>query len=139
MTKYYQITTSAKEITLKNIKKGDYIIASGPIIDKSVTANVVFVDEEYIVKSGKIIEVNKDDSYLKVISSDKDNYTLDQEVRTKMQMVNAQTLEIENTTLGKIKEGDTIHWVCKKSSASKEPNRYSAERILVVPQELFMK
>ncbi len=38
----------------------------------------------------------------------------------------------------KIKEGDTIHYVLKKTGKEREANRYSALRVMVIPQEYFI-
>ncbi len=129
-----------KEIKTTDLKKGDYIIVSGPQLDKAVTANTIYKDEEYIVKSGKITEVNTDDVYLKIVSSDKDSIILDIPTRIRLQLLNSKTLEIEPVTLAKIKEGDTVHFVYKKASDQKDASsRAKAERVLIVPQEFFQK
>jgi len=139
LTKYYQITgTQAKEIKSSDIKKGSFIITTGVENDKVITANTIYVDEMFLVKSGKITEVDKSNFALKVISSDKDNYTLEIETTTKQQMVNVKTLGAETAGFSKIKEGDTIHFVVKKTGNEKD-NTYTAVKILVIPQEYFMK
>lgn len=140
LTKFFQITgNSKKEIKSSDIKKGAYLIISGPRIDKSVTANAIYMDEEFLVSAGKISEVNKDDLSLKVTTSDKDTHTLDIEVSSKQQILNSKTLQLESSGFSKIKEGDTAHFVIKKSGKNKELNRYSAVRILIIPQEYFLK
>ena len=143
LTKIYQINGAAKkEIKMSDITKDSYIIASGPLIDKTISANVVYVDEEFVVKSGKITEINTDGYFVRIVSFFKDTYTLDIETYTKMEILNAKTLALETTRFSKLKEGDTVHFVFKKLAVSgdkKEPNRYSALKLLVVPQEYFMK
>lgn len=140
LTKLYSVATGQKkDLKSADLKKGIYIIASGPLAEKEVSANVIYQDSQYIVKTGKITEINKDDSYLKVLSSDKDSYTLDIETSTKLQMLDSKTLEVESTRLLKMKEGDTIHFVVEKTGDEKEPNRYSADKVLIVPQEYFIK
>lgn len=140
LTKVYQIIgTQKKEIQFKDVKKDAYSIVTGPLIDKTITANFVYLDEEFIVKTGKITEVNKTDYYIKVLSTEKDTYTLDIEASTKQQMLNVKTLEIEKVGFSKIKEGDSIHFVVKKTGKEKEKNRFAAQKILIIPQEYFMK
>jgi hypothetical protein len=46
---------------------------------------------------------------------------------------------MEKSGFSKIKEGDTVHFVVKKTGEEKELNRYSAQKILVIPQEFFIK
>lgn len=140
LTKFYQITTGQKkEIKFQDLKKGSYVIVTGVINDKIVEANAVYIDELFIVGSGKISEVNKEDFYIKVVTSEKENYTLDIETFSKQLIMNIKTLEIEKVGFSKIKEGDTIHFVVKKSGLEKEINRYAAQKVLILPQEYFIK
>jgi hypothetical protein len=140
LTKIYQIIgAQKKEVKFSDVKKDSYIIVTGPLIDKTVTANFIYLDEQYIVKAGKITDVNSDDYYIKVTTTEKDNYTLDIETTTTSQMLNIKTLTPEKIGFSKIKEGDTIHFVVRKTGKEEEPNRYSASKILIVPQEYFMK
>jgi hypothetical protein len=140
ITKYYQVAgTGKKEIKLKDLTKDTYIIVSGPTLDKTVQANVIYVDEQFIIKSGKIVEINKDDNIIKVASTEKDNYDLDYTTKTKFQMLNIKTLDVESTTLAKIKEGDTIHFVGKNTDPTKDSTRLAAQKIFIIPQEYFSK
>lgn len=137
-TTFYQISTQGnKEIKQSDLKKGDYIIANGLINGDSITANYIYVDKRYFVNSGKIIEINKQDYFVKVLSSEKDNFTLDIETYTKVKMLNIKSLEIEKSGFSKLKEGDSIHFIYKKTGEEKEQNRFSAQTILVIPQEFF--
>lgn len=142
LTKIYQISGGQKkEIKISDVKKDSYVIVTGPLIDKTTNANLIYLDEQFLVKSGKITEVNKTDYFLKVLTTEKDNYILDIESYTKQQILNIKTLNIEVTGFSKIKEGDTIHFVVKKGDLveGKEINRYPAQKILVIPQEYFVK
>ncbi|OGK08390.1 hypothetical protein A2767_06405 [Candidatus Roizmanbacteria bacterium RIFCSPHIGHO2_01_FULL_35_10] len=140
LTKFFQITgEQKKEVNLKSLKKNIYIIVTGIIKDNSIDANIVYLDELFIVGSGKVTEVNKEDYFISVITSDKEKYTLDIETFTKQLLLNIKTLVPENVGFSKIKEGDSIHFVVKKTGAEKELNRYSAQKILTIPQEYFVK
>lgn len=139
LTKYYKVAGNGrKEIKLSDIEKGDYVIAAGVINDKSVNANFVYIDESYIVKTGKVTEANNSTYVLKVVTTDKDNYNLSIETTTKQQIVNSKTLVVERVGFSKIKEGDTIHFVVKQTGQEKN-NTYSALKILIIPQEYFMQ
>lgn len=139
LTKIYQIPTGIKkEIKLTDIKKGAYIIVSGPLIDKTIAANVVYEDDRYEVKSGKITQVDKVGFIVDVVTTEKDEYTLDVETFTRTQMVDAKTLELQTVGFTKLKEGDSIHFVIKKTGTEKE-NRFAAQKILIIPQEYFIK
>jgi len=140
LTKLYRIVgATKKEIKIGDIKPDNYVIASGPVADTNIQANVVYVDDPYIVQSGKITEVNKTDYYIKVMTSDKTEYTLDIESSTKQFLMNIKTLEVERTGFSKIKEGDIMHFSAVKTVSEKDKNRYAAGKILIVPQEYFLK
>ncbi|EKE14431.1 MAG: hypothetical protein ACD_12C00509G0001 [uncultured bacterium] len=53
-------------------------------------------------------------------------------------MINIKTLLKETIGFSKLKEGDTVHFVVKKTGTEKN-NEYSAYKILVIPQEYFIK
>ncbi|MBI4009406.1 hypothetical protein HY357_04170 [Candidatus Roizmanbacteria bacterium] len=140
LTKYYQIVgTTRKEIKLSDIKKGSYIIVTGVMNNNKIEANAIYLDEFFLIVSGKVSEVNKQEFFIRAVTSDKENYTLDVETFTKQQMINVKTLVLEKVGFSKIKEGDTIHFVIKKSGTEKESNRFAAQKILIIPQEYFIK
>jgi hypothetical protein len=138
ITKYYQIKGSQMlEINFSELKKNQYIIASGLIDNNKVTANFIYLDEPFLVMSGKVTEVNKTEYYLKVLTNEKEVYLLDIETTTRQLILNIKTINLEKTGFSKIKEGDTIYFVIKNSKEKKE--RYSAEKILIIPQEYFIQ
>lgn len=138
LTKYFKITgAQKKEIKADDIKKNNYAIVSGVAADNIVTANVVLIDENFLVDSGKITEINKESYNIKVLISDKNTYSLDIETDTKQYMVNIKTLLKETIGFSKIKEGDTVHFVVKKTEEEKN-NNYSAIKILIIPQEYLI-
>lgn len=142
LTKYFKITgAQKKEIKADDIVKNDYAIVSGVVADNIITANVVLIDENFLVDSGKITEINKDNYNVKVLTSDKNNYSLDFETNTKQFMVNIKTLDLERVGFSKVKEGDTVHFVVKKTGnpPAGGNNNYSAIKILIIPQEYFIK
>ena len=115
LTKYFKITgAQKKEIKVDDIKKNDYAIVRGGGGGNIITANVVLIDENFLVDSGKITEINKDNYNVKVLTSDKNTYSLDFETNTKQFMVNIKTLDLERVGFSKVKEGDTVHFVVKK-------------------------
>jgi len=138
LTTLFRIVGSTKkEIKKSELKVGDYVIVAGQMLDDTLEANEVYIDEQFLVKTAKITELSKSDYYLKVITYDKDEYTLDIQSSTRQFMLNTKTKEIEASGFSKIKEGDAVHFVVSKTNQGKgkEKNRYDAVRILVVPQE----
>ncbi len=140
LTKIYQIVGGQKkELKKSNLAKDDYVLVSGLISDKSVTANVIYIDQQYLVESGKITEVNKTDYYIRVTTPEKDSYVVDVETYTKINTVDIKTLTVERSGFSKLKEGDTVHFIYQPPVSEKEKNRIAAQRILMIPQEYFMK
>lgn len=139
LTKAFKVLgTTKKEIKTSDITKGDYAIVSGVVADNVITANVVLIDENFLVDSGKITEINKDTYNIKVLTSDKNTYSLDIETGTKQYMINIKTLVREVIGFSKLKEGDMVHFVVKKTAEQKN-NDYSGVKILIIPQEYFIK
>lgn len=137
---YSLINGVKKEKEFNDIVKNDYVIITGPIIDKNVNANSVYIEEKYLLQSGKVTEINSEDFYLNILNVDKENDLVDIETYSKIFLINIKTLENERIGFSKIKVGDTIHIVYKKSfEDKKEERRYSATRILVIPQEYFLQ
>jgi hypothetical protein len=142
LTKFFKVLgTTKKEIKNSDLSKDDYAIVSGVVTDNIITANVVLIDENFLVDSGKITEINKDNYSIKVLTSDKNTYNLDIESSTKQYMIDIKTLAIEKVGFSKLKEGDTVHFVIKKGAKppAGDNNNYSAYKILLIPQEYFIK
>lgn len=140
LTKIYQIVNNQKkEIKLSQIKKNDYLIINGPLSDKTIAANYIFVDEMYMLNVGRVTEIDSDNYSLKIITADKEDVDLDIETKTKRLMLDIKTLQTVTIGFSKIKEGDTIHFVVKKTQTDKEATRFSAVKILIIPQEYFIK
>lgn len=138
LTKVFKVLgTTKKEIKKEDVSKNDYVIASGVVADIIMTANVVLIDENFVADSGKITEINKGNYNIKVLTTDKSTYSLDIETNTKQNLINIKTLLLETIGFSKLKEGDTVHFVVKKTGTEK--NNFSAYKILIVPQEYFIK
>ena len=87
LTKIYKINgTTTADLKSSDLTKNDYIIVTGPLIDKTITANFIYQDDQYFVKSGKVTEINQSEYYLRVTTTDKDNLIMDIETLTKMSL-----------------------------------------------------
>lgn len=142
LTNIYRIAgTTSKEIKKSDLKKDDYVIVTGQQLNEGIEADSIHIDEEFIVRTGSIIEVSKEGFFLKVVTNDKEEYTLDIQSSTRQFMYNMKTKENERTGFSKLKEGDAIHFVVSKTNPgdSTEKNRYDAVRILVIPQEFLVR
>jgi cold shock CspA family protein len=139
VTSFYRISgASRSEIKSEDLEKGNYILVTGPEIGNEITANTVHVDEHYIAKSGKIIEVNVDSFYVKIRTLEKDDIIIDIERGTKSQIIDIKTLELSTAGFSKLKEGDNLHFVAKRGQDKKQ-SRFSAVKIIIIPQEYFIK
>lgn len=138
-TMYRIVGSTKKEIKKSDLVKGNYIIVTGQQLNEGIEASNIYVDEEFIVRTGSIFEVSKSSYYLKVITSDKEEFTLDIQSSTRQFMYNIKSKELEKTGFSKMKEGDTVHFVVSKTNPgeSTEKNRFDAVRILVIPQEFI--
>ena len=140
LTSFYEVVGSKiKEITLDDISKGEYIFITGPEIGETVTANAVYKDTQYLVMSGKITEVNKDDFTIKIVTVDKSNYVLDIEKRTDQNLLDIKTLETDSIGFSKIKEGDAIHVVVEGDPEKPDQTRFTAIKFLIIPNEYFLQ
>jgi len=140
LTKVYKISgATKKEIQVKDLVKDDYLIVTGPISDTSVTANEIYVDEKYLAKVGRVTEVDKTNFNLKIMTPEKEEYSLDIESDTAQSILNIKTLIVEKSGFSKIKEGDMVHFVVTKSQLEQKNNQFSAKKILTIPQEFFIK
>lgn len=138
ITKIYQIKgNQVSEYKFSDLTINDFVIISGIMDGLTINANSIYKEEQFLVLKGKIIEVNKQEYALKILTDEKKNYILDIETYTNQNMLNIKTLEIEKIGFSKIKEGDTIHFVIKKDKEGKL-NRFSARKILIIPQEYFL-
>ena len=139
LTKYFQVNPSIlKEISLDDFEVDDYVIITGPISGKVITANNVYKDENFTSGSGIVSDTGQGDFALKVVTLENETLTLDIETATKRKILNIKTLELEDVGFSKIKSGDVIHFFYKKIS-NKDEKKYSTSKILVIPQEYFSK
>ena len=139
LTKYFQVNVTAlKEITLDDFEVDDYIIITGPISGKVITANNVYKDENFTSGSGIVSDTGQGDFVLNVVTLENETLTIDIETATKRKILNIKTLKLEDVGFSKIKTGDVLHFFYKKIS-NKDEKKYSATKILVIPQEYFSK
>lgn len=136
LTKIISITSpDQKEVNYTDLKKGDYLIIEGNLIDNSMVPIAIYKSNLYLVDSGKITDINKDEFNLDVFTGKKDTITVDIETSTKQQGVDLKTTKIVKYGFSKVKTGDIIHFAVFEN----KKGRYSAIRTLIIPQEIFSK
>jgi hypothetical protein len=139
VTKYYRLENNTqKEINRDDLKNNQFIFVNGILNGDQVEANGIFIDEAFYINTGQIIEINKEEYFLRVQLLEKKVITVDIESYTKQQIINLKTLALELVGFSKFKEGDTIHFVAKITDPEKT-DRFSALKTLLVPQEFFIK
>lgn len=140
VTKYFSLKTGVKkELEASDVIKGDYVIVAGIVAGTKVTANSIYVDSQVIVGTGNVATLDKNDFSLVVNSFSRERYTIDIESATKIALLDSKSLELETAGFSKIKEGDAVHFVLKVTGKEQEKNRYSAQKLLIIPQEYFIK
>lgn len=140
VTKYFSLKTGVKkELEASDVIKGDYVIVAGIVAGTKVTANSIYVDSLVIVGTGNVATLDKNDFSLVVNSFSRERYTIDIESATKIALLDSKSLELETAGFSKIKEGDAVHFVLKVTGKEQEKNRYSAQKLLIIPQEYFVK
>lgn len=140
VTKYYSLKSgSKKDLEVDDVAKGNYVIVAGIVAGTKVTANSIYVDTQVIVGTGNVATIDKADFSLVVNSFNRVRYTIDIESATKISLLDSKTLELETAGFSKIKEGDAVHFVLTVKGDEKEKNRYSAQKLLIIPQEYFLK
>lgn len=139
ITKYYQIIDNQrKEIDKEDLSKDQYVIIDGIINGNQIEANAIYVDEYFLINLGQVVEINKNEYWIKVITLEKESLILDIETYTKKFLLNIKNLELETIGFSKIKEGDNVHFIIKKKGI-KPLERASALRLIIIPQEYFHK
>jgi len=139
ITKYYQIEDNTqKEINRDSLKNNQFIFVVGIINGNQIEANRIFIDQAFYINTGQVIEINKEEYFIKIQLLEKKIITLDIENYTKQQAINLKTLALEPIGFSKIKEGDIIHFVAKITDPNKS-ERFSALKIIIIPQEFFIK
>ncbi|MFH1827441.1 MAG: hypothetical protein ABH812_03370 [bacterium] len=140
LTKYYSISGNfTTEITKEDVEENDYVIITGPINGKTITANDIYIDIRFASGSGIVSQIDQTNFSIDVVTVENETYTIDVESTTKREILNIKTYELDNIGFSKIKSGDVLHFVYKKTNEENAKNRYSASKILVLPQEYFSK
>ncbi|MFS8158914.1 MAG: hypothetical protein ACMG6E_01635 [Candidatus Roizmanbacteria bacterium] len=116
------------------LASGDYVVIEGFQLETDVNANKIYRQTPLKMIEGQITNVNETNS-LDIVTSDKIEMTIDIETTTSQQMVNAKTLKIEKAGFSKYKVGDHVTAAIKSTDTKK----VSATRILLIPQEYFVK
>lgn len=124
-----------EELEQSDIQTGDYILATGPVIEDQVSANIVYKQTPYLLVQGQITAVDKEAFTVDIITQAKDQYTLDIEKYTTQSLLNTKDLSVTKAGFSKYQVGDTIHAVILKPKGTSE--KASAVRILIIPQEFF--
>ncbi len=132
---YFSTSVEGKEeIEQGDLEEGDYLVVSGPILEDQVSANVVYRQTRYAVLQGQITATDDTNFTVDVVTSEKDEYTIDIEDDTVQQIMNTKTFALETGGFSKYKVGDSIHFVIVDSDES----TVAAIRTLIIPQEFFV-
>ncbi len=131
-------TASTKSLTdaeKTDLEKGDMLIVLGPLIEDQISANKIISQPDYMTVQGEITNVDADNFIVDIVTSNKDEVSLDVEKGTTQQIMDTKTLELSKAGFSKYKIGDKIHAVYIKPS--KEGEKATTIRTLIIPQEYF--
>ncbi len=136
VTKFFSTTLKAtEEIEKTDLDKNDLIIVFGPIIEDQISANKVITQSNYITAQGEITNVDKDNFTIDIVTSDKEEVSLDIEQSTTQQIMDVKTFKLTKAGFSKYKVGDRIHAVYVKPA--KDGDKATTVRVLILPQEFF--
>lgn len=139
ITEVYKVNLDEKEsISFDDLSKGDRVVISGPSIEKQISANLIYVQESYILGQGVVASLDGTAFTLDVLTQEKDNYTLDIEDDTVQRIMNVESLDVAKSGFSKIKVGDTIHFAIPKKENDKA-EKVTAVRTFIIPQEYFVE
>lgn len=136
VTKFFSTTLKAtEEIEKTDLDKNDLIIVFGPIIEDQISANKVIKQSHYVTAQGEITSIDSANFTIDIVTSDKEEISLDIEQTTTQQIIDVKTFKLTKAGFSKFKIGDRIHAVYVKPA--KESDKASTVRILILPQEFF--
>ena len=137
LTRYFEIARGRlTEIEKKDFEKGDYIFAVGPELEGSINVLEVYKDEKYRILSGIVLEVDKKESSLRVLTELKTEKKVNVKRNTRQLILTEKNFEFKRTRFSKIKENDYIIFVYKQE-AGEEKEEITAYKVLIIPQELI--
>ena len=140
LTRYFKISRGRlTEIEKTDFEKGDYIFAVGPELEGNVNVLELYKDERYRVLSGIVVEVNKKEYLLRILTELKTEKFVDIERKTRQLILvkdKEGNFEFSRTRFSKIKENDYIIFVYKQAQG-KEEERVSVDKVLIIPQEFI--
>ena len=108
---------------------------SGPSIENQISANIIYLQTSYLVTYGQVVNTDSSAFTIDVVTSNKEQLTLDVEEDTTQRMLNSDTLELKKSGFSKIKNGDTIFF--STVQPAENAKKASALRILVIAQEFL--
>ena len=140
LTKYFSISgNSINDLNREDISVGNYLIITGPVDGKIISANNIYIDSQFVSGSGIVSQVNQGSSLLTVITLENNTLEIKVETSTERQILDIESLELEPVNFTTIKTGDVVHFIYQKTNEENTNDRYSASKILVIPQEYFSK
>ena len=126
----YKNIVSDKKITLKNLKKSNYVVITGVMLNNEFSAEIVYLQPRYELLAGQINNVEKKGYFIEVTTLDQETITVDIEKSTIQKMVSTTDFSVGKSGFANYKIGDYIQLVIPKRE--KDAIRASAVRTLVI-------
>ncbi|KXK11740.1 MAG: hypothetical protein UZ22_OP11002000301 [Microgenomates bacterium OLB23] len=136
VTKFFTATTKKLSPAEKtDLEKGNTLIIFGPIIEDQISANKVIQQAIYLTVQGEVTNVETDTFTVDIVTSDKEELSLNVEDAVSQQLMSTKTLDLSKATISKYKIGDKVHVVYIKPA--KDTDKAQVVRSLIIPQEYF--
>ena len=126
----YKNIVSDKKITLKNLKKSNYVVITGVMLNNEFSAEIVYLQPRYELLAGQINNVEKKGYFIEVTTLDQETITVDIEQSTIQKMVSTTDFSVGKSGFANYKIGDYIQLVIPKRE--KDAIRASAIRTLII-------
>ncbi len=130
VTKYLNLV-GVKKIGVENLKKGNYIVLTGVMLNNEFSIENLILQNQYEFLSGTVGAVNKQGYFIDVITTTQETLSIDIEKSTIQKKVNINKSIIETSGFADYKVGDRIQVVIQKRE--KETSRVPGIRTLIIP------
>jgi hypothetical protein len=130
----WQNAQNIRELKSDDIKVGDYMILEGFMIDDVLQVNTGYKDSTYIIGHGNVSGIDGDKNIISIAGNNLKNTDVKAEVATKFLLYNQKTKVLDKTSPDKLIAGDSVHFM-----AVSKNKVLTAQKIIIIPQELFIK
>lgn len=134
---YSLLQKETKETNKDALKKDQNIVINGYFLDKELSAKIIYIQSATEPITGQIIDINKSEYTITIITTSKEEITLDIEKDTIQNRTTLKDLTIKSSGFSEYKVNDYIFGTIVKRD--KSSNRTKAIRTYTVDSLLLIK